>query len=225
MGDFVSAFLDLNAMDYAFSWSDSVSIKNEHSEVLALSSQYANRLGFRNPIDALGATPFDISRPIVEIAPNLVAQDRAALTEQKSKTYLALVMQSSSEIKPRITVRQPVDSYIVSNHKTLHTGLFAEHFYRSIQLIDRRFYRGMQATYEVIDTFDGLTERETQVMYYLLLGMNSAQISQRLRLSQRTVQHYVENIKDKMGCNTTSQLVELALYLGFNAFIPESLLK
>jgi len=222
---YVSACSDLNPGDYRFPWSDSVSIKNEHSEVLALSSHYANRLGFRNPIDALGVTPFDIMRPIVEIAPNLIAQDRAALTEQKSKTYLALVMHSSSEIKPRITVRQPVDSYIVSNHKTLHSGLFAEHFYKSIQQIDRRFYRGMQASYQVIATYDGLTLRETQVMYYLLLGMNSAQISEKLRLSQRTVQHYIENIKDKMGCTTTSQLIELATYLGFNTFIPESLLK
>ena len=222
--EYVSAYPELKPMEYRLPWSDCVTIKNQQSEVLSLSSSYASRLGFRNPVDALGITPYGMICPVVDIASHLVAQDRAALLEKKAKTYIALVMYASSEIKPRLTVRQPVDTYIVSNHRVLDSGLFAQYFYERIQLIDRGFHRKMQTSYEVVDAYAGFTLRETQVMYYLLLGMNSRLISHVLQLSPRTVQHYIENIKDKMGCNATSQLIELALYLGFNKQIPASLL-
>jgi DNA-binding CsgD family transcriptional regulator len=57
-----------------------------------------------------------------------------------------------------------------------------------------------------------------------MLSKSSTDIAQLLFISKRTVQHHSERIKSKMMCNTTAQLIELALYLKLNDQIPCRLL-
>lgn len=221
---YVSAYSDLNPQDYRLPWSEHLNINNKDSEVLAVSSSWAKRIGYRNPVDVLGKTAYDLSCPAAELAADFIAQDRLAVIKQEEKMYLTLAMHSFSDIKPYVYTRKAVGSYIVTNHKKLESGVFAKHFYEKVVAIDCRFYPRMQTCYEVVQVFKGLTRRETDVMYYLILGMNSNMISEKLSLSKRTIQHYIENTKDKMGCTTTRQLVELALYMGFNKQVPLRLL-
>lgn len=44
-----------------------------------------------------------------------------------------------------------------------------------------------------------LTPREQEVLHLLGEGLMNRQIAERLRLSNRTVDHYVSNILDKLG--------------------------
>lgn len=54
-----------------------------------------------------------------------------------------------------------------------------------------------------------LTNRELQCISLLMRGHTSKMIANKLNLSRRTVEFYIENIKQKFGCTHKSQLIEL----------------
>lgn len=53
----------------------------------------------------------------------------------------------------------------------------------------------------------GLTKRETECLFYLAEGYTAKEMAQVLNLSPRTVEGYIENMKHKIGCLTTSELL------------------
>jgi DNA-binding CsgD family transcriptional regulator len=70
-----------------------------------------------------------------------------------------------------------------------------------------------------------LTKREAEVFFYLLHGLSYRQIANQLNLSMRTVEDYVEKIKDKLRCDNKQQLIEIAISCGLINVIPEQVFK
>jgi DNA-binding CsgD family transcriptional regulator len=60
-----------------------------------------------------------------------------------------------------------------------------------------------------------LTERQLECLYLLVKGNLMKQIASHLLISHRTVEHYLETIKQRMGCATKSQLIERALSIPY----------
>ncbi len=58
-----------------------------------------------------------------------------------------------------------------------------------------------------------LTERQMDCLYYLVKGMTIKQISEKMQLSARTVEHYLEAVKSKLECKTRFDLVDKALQM------------
>ncbi len=52
-----------------------------------------------------------------------------------------------------------------------------------------------------------LTTRELQCIDYLLQGFNNKNIATKLHLSPRTVEAYIENIKEKLCCKSKIELI------------------
>jgi DNA-binding CsgD family transcriptional regulator len=50
--------------------------------------------------------------------------------------------------------------------------------------------------------------RESEVLFHLARGKSARDISQKLNLSKRTVESYLNNIKSKTGVSTKSELIE-----------------
>jgi DNA-binding CsgD family transcriptional regulator len=51
--------------------------------------------------------------------------------------------------------------------------------------------------------------REAQCMAHLLRGRTASKIAAAMRLSPRTIECYVKNMKAKLGCRTKFELIEL----------------
>ncbi len=66
-----------------------------------------------------------------------------------------------------------------------------------------------------------LSEREMECLFYLLRGMSARAIAECLQLSKRTVETYIENIKNKFGCDTKAILLVQAVTEGYMDIIPE----
>jgi DNA-binding CsgD family transcriptional regulator len=83
-----------------------------------------------------------------------------------------------------------------------------------------------QVSYYLKQSFDKnlLTKRESECLFYLLRGKSGREIAMLLDLSTRTIEEYLNNIKDKFKCCTKGQLIEKALSMGFYYLIPESIL-
>ena len=59
----------------------------------------------------------------------------------------------------------------------------------------------------------GLTERQIECLFNLVKGMTIKQIAKTLSLSPRTVEHYLDTIKQKLNCESRVELISKALQL------------
>lgn len=69
-----------------------------------------------------------------------------------------------------------------------------------------------------------LTERELDVLYYLLHGLSYKKIAEQLNLSIRTIEDYIEHIKYKCQCNSKYALFDFAIHHGLMSIIPKHML-
>ena len=76
---------------------------------------------------------------------------------------------------------------------------------------------------EFKDNFS-LTEREKQVVFYLLRGKTSKAIAEVLHISKRTSDFHIENLKLKLGCNNKEALIEKLMVEGYLSLLPKSIL-
>ena len=65
-----------------------------------------------------------------------------------------------------------------------------------------------------------LTYREAQCMLLFIRGKTVAKVAQQLALSPRTVEYYLNNIKDKVNCRTKSELIERIAQTAFFTQVP-----
>lgn len=71
----------------------------------------------------------------------------------------------------------------------------------------------------------GLSKRETECLFYLLDGCTAKEIAAPLKLSHRTVERYIENMKNKLGCSTVSELIVKVLQNEINKDVSSLLEK
>jgi DNA-binding CsgD family transcriptional regulator len=53
------------------------------------------------------------------------------------------------------------------------------------------------------------TKREAECMVLLLRGKTINSVANILKLSPRTVEYYIKNMKSKLGCRTKFELIDL----------------
>ncbi len=66
-----------------------------------------------------------------------------------------------------------------------------------------------------------LTKREIECLKYYIRGKSSQLIAPKLSISKRTVEHYLENIKNKFGCMNKSELFDTLFTLKDLNIYPE----
>lgn len=66
-----------------------------------------------------------------------------------------------------------------------------------------------------------LSHREKEVLFLVSRGLYAAQIAEHLVLSKRTVEHYIENIKNKIKCYSKAELIQKSNeYLSLGYTLP-----
>lgn len=78
------------------------------------------------------------------------------------------------------------------------------------EYVSARVATGLDALRKAVDR-DSLTPREIEVVRLVALGLTSAEIAVKLRLSRRTVETHRARIFDKLGLSTRAELVRFAL--------------
>ena len=79
--------------------------------------------------------------------------------------------------------------------------------------IQRKIYK----VYALGDRFGRIyfTKREAECMVHLLRGKTIARVALELKLSPRTVEFYLKNMKTKLGCRTKFELIDLVINSDF----------
>ena len=58
-----------------------------------------------------------------------------------------------------------------------------------------------------------LTDQQLECLFYLVKGKTIRKIGETMKLSHRTVEHYLEAVKSKLDCKTREELIEKAFAL------------
>jgi DNA-binding CsgD family transcriptional regulator len=75
------------------------------------------------------------------------------------------------------------------------------------------------------EIFNQLSAREAELTFYLIRGFTTKDISAFMDLSPRTVESYLETIKNKFNCNSKNELLLFCMHNGFSYIIPQSILR
>ena len=70
-----------------------------------------------------------------------------------------------------------------------------------------------------------LSKRECECLFYMLHGQSAQNISNVLGITRRTVESYIENIKNKMAVSSKRDLIDKAHHLGYALTLPLNMLK
>lgn len=69
-----------------------------------------------------------------------------------------------------------------------------------------------------------LTQKESECLFYLMRGKASKFIASVMRISCRTVEFHIDNLKHKFACRTKAELISCAIQKGYMSIIPETIL-
>lgn len=72
--------------------------------------------------------------------------------------------------------------------------------------------------------FQGISSRESEILYLMIRGLSLTEISLQLNLSRCTVVGYFNNLKDRYMVQSKPELIQKAIQMGFIFFIPENLI-
>lgn len=205
-----------------------VSVKNLQSEIIYFSQAYANFLGF-TPQDIIGKTTFEPLYDSPQIEQTLLHEDQLVIEESRTIQILKINRVHGS-LKPYICIKFPIvnpDTHHVVGImlQGLEIGIlnFGQH------LIDS--YRAF-AKHNPDQPLPHLSRREQQAIFLFMHHLTSQEIAdiigriENKKISKSTIDSlFNDQLYVKFQVGSRVKLMETLLNIGYNNFIPDSLLN
>ncbi len=223
-------FMDFQ--DYSQLWSQIpgyAAMKNAQGIYLTCNNNLAVLMGLKFPSQIQGLSDFELLDYSEE---NYSFHHKNDVLALKGKTVRCIHRSSSPyDGSYYYLIKKPL-----MNKENEITGIL----YHCMPLIQSNFIKQLiaydvknncpnQKPYEYyIDAVDNpfqLSHRELECLFFTLRSMTAKQIAEQLDLSKRTVEFYLENIKNKMGCTSKAELICLAINRGYLRYIPSHFLS
>lgn len=132
------------------------------------------------------------------------------LTMHDEEQYLLQVLQAGGS---GYVVKRSADTELIEAIRTVHAGgVFLYHSATRMLLED--YLRRIRSGGGDREQYDGLSEREREVLKLTAEGFSNQEIAEKLFLSVKTVDTYRSRIMDKLGFHHRSELVQYALRKG-----------
>ncbi len=149
---------------------------------------------------------FEATRQIKRALPNTAI---LALTMHESDEYFFRMLDAgASGYVPKKAA--PTD--LVSAIRVVRDG--GVFLYPSVAKALVRDYMGRVAEGSERETFDGLTEREQEVLKLIADGLTNQEIADKLTISVKTVERHRANIMGKLNLHNRTELVKYAIRKG-----------
>ncbi len=173
----------------------------------------------------------DYEFPWAKCASNYRQNDVTALNQKKSDVLEPIPLGSGLVLATRC-VRVPVcdnEGKVLGLLGQVNVFSSNDSFNKALQTLSQ--IDGAYGLHETTYTQYHLTEyqnkfhftaRETECLFLMLRGKTAKEIGTFLEISKRTVEQYIENIKNKMGVSTRSEVIATAIEAGLLDVIPKN---
>lgn len=197
-------------------------------------SQTAKKLwGF--PYRDLGGRNYDeIKCAAAELADVFQAEDKLVIQRKRPLRIIAFAGYAQNDFQMVFGEKIPfiengkVGGVIgqfssVTNHSAFRSAMLLFTNDQKIALVKN----SPQFSYIIDDQIEdySITERQMEVLFYLLRGKTSKEIGKLLHLSQRTIESHIIQLKNTFDCDTKSELIEKAIMLGLVQYLPRGILS
>lgn len=196
----------LESADFSLYW------KDKAGKYISANKYFLELNEMKKPEDLVGKNDFDLGWPCQ--APILHINDQQVVHTEMTRTYIEPV-QVGLDVCWFLSHKQPLYS---------KTGKITGVFGQSILIKDNQFENDSlndnpinkpkcDLGQKVLNL--ELTQRQSQCLYYLILGMTAKQIGKIINLSPRTVEFYINQLKEKFSCRNRSELIRKAVEMDF----------
>jgi DNA-binding CsgD family transcriptional regulator len=209
-----------------------VAAKDNDSIYYSASTLVAEYLGLKSAEEIVGCSDLVLPSKLVKFADTFVKYDQlvtsgkiACLTSVEVLQYVCGVRILFSKRLPLVNHTNEIVGLLTQSMDVTEVGLF-QAFLVVEQLKNQSLGQANFGSYIISDTQElcGLTPRQQDCLFFLLRGLSSKQIAAALKLSVRTIENYLEQLKAKFHCRSKADLYEAALAQGLYYYVPQRLL-
>lgn len=206
---------------------------NTQHTIRNVSETTAHRCGYDSEKDMIGTSAFDCFKK--ESAEFIIKHDKAVFSSQSIVFQDEYILRSDGQLMRGVAIKFPlfdVDEKIVgifgctifqeflseSFPCLLNTGLLANTSSLEMMSNDASVDGYLKDNCQEIQAIKNkLTEktrqfislRESECLFHLIRGKSARETGYALNLSQRTVEFYLNSLKDKLNCRKKSELIEI----------------
>lgn len=211
--DKINTFSSNHSLAEAFKLSLSVTILNMDSIIQRINEQSAVRSGYGSINEALGKSIRSVAKP--QSANMVLANNQDVIKMNKSKIVEEQVFLKNENSYHAISVKLPLYNdkndilgligfgIVVglnplgeSLKKMVELGLFNSSSHPEAYLPGK----SLGNVY--------LSKRENEILYYLIRGYTARKLSERIKLSPRTIEQHIASIKTKLNVTSKPELIE-----------------
>lgn len=181
---------------------------------------------------ALDVADDELNCEVAEIGDIIIAEDQRVLSSRIKSTFITFGTYADNKNKIALGHKKPIcdahnqivgiiGTYSDITNNTLAIPLLALH-----QMDNKLFGKNSQNSYQIKDFNSDslLTNREALCVFYLMRSKNAREIAKYLHISVRTVEAYINTLKEKLGCASKGEIIDRMFEIGMNKVIPRGVI-
>lgn len=208
--------------------------KDENSVFMYGNAAYAAAVGVQHHLDLIGRTDYDMPCDTSACAALFIAQDRDVMNNAQPLRILDIHPFADGEWR----------AYLFSKTPLIEKGQIVGTIFQGIDITSTRIFElgsmlgqiradmGPNPSHDqqsfVIDHRRNpidLTDREAEILFFLIRGKSCKDIASFVELSPRTVEQHISHLRDKFVAGSRRELIDRAIHMGYLSFIPERIFK
>ncbi|OGT11054.1 MAG: hypothetical protein A2X77_05580 [Gammaproteobacteria bacterium GWE2_42_36] len=212
-----------------------VTWKDMRSRHIAGSSTVVRLCGFQRLEEFIGTIDYDIRCDAAESAASFIQQDQWALATG-SHTSIDINRYADDKVHAHFTQKKAFtdakgkiigvacSSIELNDIKLIDLGMSLLHHDIGGCIIGNSLRNTCYSLDHLYRSYK-LSRQESECLFYLIRGHRTKTIAQILKLSPRTIESYLNQVKNKLHCYTLPQVIENAKANGFMLAIPSHMLQ
>ena len=208
-------------------------VVDEDNRLLAGTEYFAYLLNLSSINDILGKKSDQVDAPSIVYSSNEFQRQHKKVISLNKPIHMIDIHTYRDGIKTLYTQKHPIEnqdgsvtSVLTWCHELDRFPELSKKVFNSLSKfhIDKM---PISISLELIDRFDmiNLSKRQSECYYYILRGYSNADISNILFISKRTVDFHCEKIKDTLGLQKRTEMIEYGIILRLLRYIPKSLIS
>jgi len=207
--------------------------KDEKSVFMYANDEYGKIVGLKHHYEVIGRTDFDMPCETVNCAHLFQMQDKEVVLTSQRMRILDIHPFAGHEWRAYIFTKAPL---IDENNKVVGTIFHGVNITNTSmielgsilsKISDNKSKIELlgQSSYLLGNNLNKLrlSDRQAEILFYILRGKTIKQIALLLNISPRTTEDYLEQLKNKFNVMNKYELIDKTIGLGYLNLIPERL--
>ncbi len=190
---------------------DPFCLRGPDEQYITCNKAFANFANLTSPKDIVGMndTQFHWDK-YIEI---YLESDKIARENKNSRIIEPIISADKKEVTV-LTKKTAIELQDYSQVVACHISIIENSNFHTLKSLMKK-NTDIKINSVVVDNYSAflgkkITEKESEIYFYMLRGFSSKQIAQQIKRSPKTVESHIEKLKEKLNCKTRSDLINIA---------------